>query len=252
MNRFTWISAALAAVMVLLAALGALCGAVGTLAGDEFFYGGMSRMAVMDTLGAADAPDVSAQITAAIGLTDAEQDAFAGEIAAFMRGETEAQPEVLNEKEQQHMRDVRRLVQLAGKVSQGCMTAAAGLAVVIAWLRMKAGRRGLFIGAGVGALLLGAIALGGAAMMNAQGFEALFLRFHELAFANDLWLMNPETDILIRMMPQLLFERAGMEAVRLALRSFAVTMAMLLAVAVIVGGMIRRQLSRGAQEEKQA
>ena len=70
---------------------------------------------------------------------------------------------------------------------------------------------------------------------------------HELLFTNDLWLMNPETDVLIRMMPQLLFERAAVSVAQRAGISFAVICALLAAVYLVVGGMIRRNLSEREQ-----
>ncbi len=243
MNKLTWITNTFACLMIVLAAVGALCGAVKTLATDIDLYCGMSRTAVMDTLGVKDALDVSSQTTAYIGITDEQQHIFAEEMVRFMKGETDAQPEILNEKERQHMLDVRALVQLAQTVSQGCMGVAAGLAVVIAWTGAKGKRRGMPFGTLIGAAIVAASAFGVYALLNAQGFEALFVRFHELFFTNDLWLMNPETDILIRMMPQLLFERAGMELVRLSVQSFMITWILLMLVYMIVGGMIRRQLS---------
>ena len=33
-------------------------------------------------------------------------------------------------------------------------------------------------------------------------FDGLFVLFHHLSFSNDLWLLNPATDMLIRLMPQ--------------------------------------------------
>lgn len=36
---------------------------------------------------------------------------------------------------------------------------------------------------------------------GAVDFDSLFILFHRLAFTNDLWLLNPETDLLIRLMP---------------------------------------------------
>ena len=39
------------------------------------------------------------------------------------------------------------------------------------------------------------------------GFEAIFIGFHRLAFTNDLWLMNPATDLIIRLMPTGFFVR---------------------------------------------
>lgn len=36
-------------------------------------------------------------------------------------------------------------------------------------------------------------------------FDSAFIKFHELFFNNDLWLLNPKTDIMIRMLPQEFF-----------------------------------------------
>ncbi|MBR5288510.1 MAG: DUF1461 domain-containing protein [Clostridia bacterium] len=245
MNKLKWISNILACLMIVLAALGAVCGAAVTIAMDEEFYGRMSRFAVQDTLDLGDLVNVTQPLTEYTGLTLDEHYAFAGEMVAFMRGETDAQPDILNEKEQQHMLDVRSLVRLAQTLSKGFMTVAAGLAVVIAWTSALGKRRGMPWGVLVGALLVAGSAVGVYALLNAKGFGALFVGFHELLFTNDLWLMNPETDILIRLMPQLLFERAGMELVRLALQSFMITWALLMAVYFIVGSMIGRQITRG-------
>ena len=32
-------------------------------------------------------------------------------------------------------------------------------------------------------------------------FNSLFILFHKVAFTNDLWLLDPQTDLLIRLMP---------------------------------------------------
>ena len=32
-------------------------------------------------------------------------------------------------------------------------------------------------------------------------FNSLFILFHKVAFTNDLWLLDPSTDLLIRLMP---------------------------------------------------
>lgn len=36
----------------------------------------------------------------------------------------------------------------------------------------------------------------------ATDFNKYFIKFHELFFNNDLWVLNPETDIMIRMLPE--------------------------------------------------
>lgn len=244
MKKLTWITHTLACLMIVLAALGALLGAVHGLATDAFFYGGMSRMAVAQSLGAQHANDVSSQITAYIGMDDAQQDVFAKDMVSFMKKETDELPQVLGDKERQHMRDVRTLVALAQTVSKGLMTIAAGLAVVIAWTGAQGKHRGMPFGTLIGVLVIATIGAVAYFLLQTQGFEALFVRFHEIAFTNELWLMNPETDILIRMMPQTLFEQAGKEVLRRALIGFTVTDLLLMSVHLIVGGMIRRQLAK--------
>lgn len=238
MKKLSVITAVLAGVMVVLAALGSLCGALAGKAQDTALYSGESRAAV----------EACGQDAAAyIGMTAAQQDAFAQEIVLFMKGETDAQPDVLGERERQHMLDVRALVQLAQKLSQGCTMLAAALAVVVAWTG-EGRRKPVLLGAlgGLGVLIFAA--LGAALAVNGAGFEALFVRFHEIAFTNDLWLLNPETDVLIRMMPQLLFERAAQNVLAKALGSFAVTLAMLAVICGIFEKMIRQHLT---EREKQ-
>lgn len=243
MNKLSWITNALACLMIVVAALGAVCGAVFSLATDINFYCGMSRRAVMDTLGVTGMLDVSRQTTAYIGLTDEEQHAFADQIVRFMHGETERQPDILNEKEQQHMLDVRDLVMLAQKGSKISMTISAILAVIVAWTGAKEKRRGMPIGVLFGLLIVASIAGGVYALLNTAGFERMFVGMHKLLFTNDLWLMDPAQDILIRMMPQMLFERAGMEIARLALRGAMITWVHLCVIYILVGNMVRRNLT---------
>ena len=39
------------------------------------------------------------------------------------------------------------------------------------------------------------------ALLACIDFDSLFILFHKVAFTNDLWLLNPQTDLLIRLMP---------------------------------------------------
>ena len=43
----------------------------------------------------------------------------------------------------------------------------------------------------------------------AVDFDGLFVTFHRVAFRNDGWLLDPRTDLLIRLMPEQLFVRMG-------------------------------------------
>ena len=243
MKKMAWLTGILTGLMVLLAALGAVGVAVKNIAGDETFYAAQSRQAVMQEGGFAS----EAEVTAYIGLDEMQQQAVAGGMAAYVTGGADALPEILNENERQHMRDVRAIMASIANMSRTCMTLAAALAVVTAWTGAKLKRRNLprLIGglAAVGLLTLAALLAAGA--LASGGFAQMFTVMHELLFDNDLWLMNPETDILIRMMPQPLFEQALLSVVNRALRTFALVWAMLLAVEWTVSGMIRRHLDKG-------
>lgn len=247
MKKLSWITGILVFVMVLLAALGSVCGAVDQIAADENFYSGMSRAAVMKYLGVEDDPQAGTKVSEYIGMTDGEQTAFAGEMAAFMRGETDAQPAVLNEEERQHMLDVRNLTQTAGGMSRTYLTAAAVLAVIAAWTGAKLRRRMLpkLIG-GLGAVSVIMLLVQG--VMNevaSGGFAQLFVQMHETLFTNDLWLMDPATDILIRMMPQPLFEQALLNGASIALRMLVIVLVMLFAVNFIIESMLHKHVAKG-------
>lgn len=245
MKGLSGATGALVCLAVLLAALGAVLGAVRSVAVDETLYGAQARLAVMDELGLAS----EAEASAVIGLDAPAQDELARRIAKSM-----AQPEAdfafepLNEREQAHMRDVHALIQAAQRAAQLCVGIAAGLAVAAAWTgaRLRRRRRAVLLGGACAVVLLAIAACAACAGMRG-GFTPAFYRMHELLFTNDLWLMNPETDVLIRMMPQLLFERAAVSVAQRAGVSFAVICALLAAVYLVVGGMIRRNLSEREQ-----
>lgn len=245
MKKLSWITGILVFAVVLLAALGSVCGAVDQMATDQNFYNGMSRAAVAKYL---HAENDNAAVTEYIGLTDAEQDGFAKNMAAFMAGETDEQPDMLTDKEQQHMLDVRNLTQGAAGMSKTYLAVAAVLAVIAAWTAAKIEKRrhmpklvGLLAAVGVIMMLVSSVT----GDISALGFDKVFVNMHESLFTNDLWLMNPETDILIRMMPQELFEQALLNAASIALRLMVVSMLMLGALHIVIERMIRRHVVKG-------
>ncbi len=109
--------------------------------------------------------------------------------------------ELFKDKEVHHMRDVKRLlwgvygafllsvVCLAGLVGAGFATARKDYTPVLA--------RRLLWG---GALTVGLLALFG--IIASVGFDALFLLFHRISFANDFWQLDPRTDYLVLLFPQ--------------------------------------------------
>ena len=92
------------------------------------------------------------------------------------------------------------------------------------------------------ALTLGAGVFG--AMMQSGGFETMFVGMHRMLFINDNWLLNPATDILIRMMPQNLFETALADVLGQFARALVLSILLLAAAYAVVSGMVKRQLTQ--------
>lgn len=249
------VTALLCALAALCAALGALCGAVTRVATDESFYLDDSRRAVAVYLGREPGPELTeadeAAVTRYVGLTREEQQPVARALAADMRlpSATFEEIELLNADERQHMRDVRGIIRRVEGAAKTFNTLAAALALAAAWTaaglakRVRPALTGAAFGVGLPALLAAALLL--AARLGA--FAPLFVGMHELLFDNDLWRMNPNTDILIRMMPQPLFEAALLKALGLAAALLAVTLALLAALYALAGGMIRRSFERAGK-----
>ena len=54
------------------------------------------------------------------------------------------------------------------------------------------------------------IPLGGFALWACVDFDGAFTFFHRLLFNNDLWLLDPRTDLLIRICPESMFMAMGL------------------------------------------
>ena len=148
MKKQAWIVGLLAALAVMLAAVGSLCGAVYSEAINPALYGEKSRAAVAQAYGMHD----DDAVTAYIGMDAARQNEAAKIIALYMELGGEDTPlavDELNEKELSHMNDVRRLIALCKTVRTACISLAAGLAVAVAWVGagLKKRHRPVIVGA---------------------------------------------------------------------------------------------------------
>ena len=114
--------------------------------------------------------------------------------------------ELFNDKEIAHMQDVKQLIW--GTYVLGAVSAVYISVTVLvgfcrrrknfqdkSWLDTVAPR--LLWGGGLTLSLLLVFGL-----LAATGFDTLFLRFHQLSFANDFWQLDPRTDYLVRLFPQ--------------------------------------------------
>lgn len=248
------ITALLCALAALLAAVSSLLAAAAGIARDESFYLDDSRRAVAVYLGREPGrtltEDDEAAVTRYVGLTREEQSPVARRIAKDMRlpdAAFEQGLDVLNAREQQHLRDVRDIVLHARSLSGALTALAAALAVAAAWTDagMKKRARPALLGALCAAGVLALLALVLAAALFAGGFAPLFVGMHKLLFDNDFWLLDPERDILIRMMPQPLFEAALGRLLAAAGGVLAATLAALAA----LYGMIRRNFRESDQRK---
>ena len=125
--------------------------------------------------------------------------------------------DLFNEKEVIHMHDVKRLVR--GVYWAFAASAACLVAVILAGSVLQRRRylptlaRHALWGGGLTVVLLAAFGL-----VATVGFDALFLLFHQVSFANDFWKLDPRTDYLVLLFPQGFWFDATMWA---ALRALA-------------------------------
>lgn len=114
------------------------------------------------------------------------------------------QREYYNEKEKAHMADVKALYLNASKIA---VAMAAVGAAIIAFILAKQKKGGLKIVFG-GALTGGIVVLAFFAVIGiwaAIDFTNFWISFHHVFFTNDLWLLDPSTDLLIRMFEEQFF-----------------------------------------------
>lgn len=147
------------------------------------------------------------------GLPEGEYPGVGTMTAEYLTGEREAfqytvqGAEVFQEHEAAHMADCRDLIRLDTIVCILCGTAALLLTACGLWRRD--GRRDFLRGAVYGMLgTAGVVLIFG--IWAAVNFNGLFVTFHKVAFRNNGWLLNPKTDLLIRLMPISFFVRLGL------------------------------------------
>ena len=104
-----------------------------------------------------------------------------------------------------HMADCRGLIGLAGRLRWIAAAAALLSAAAGAVLRQRRD----FTGGMLAGLCGAAAVFTGITVWALADFDGLFVTFHRLAFTNDGWLLDPRTDLLIRLMPVNFFITLG-------------------------------------------
>lgn len=151
------------------------------------------------------------------GLTPDAQSRVNRVLSSYLRGsrpdiDTEEEvfgirQQVFNEDEQAHMVDVLHLFELERAVRMASLSAGACLLLLSILIARKPLIRTALRTLRAFGLILLVLATGLVLLWTTNGFEQLFLLFHKLLFTNDLWLMDPRTDAMIRMLPSGFFLR---------------------------------------------
>ncbi len=111
-----------------------------------------------------------------------------------------ANPAVFNEREVGHMNDVRTIIRRLVELDWWATAIILTVIVASIFVERKRGLRHVFGGIAAGGVLtLLLIAIIG--LLSLTDFERVFLAFHKMSFDNDLWLLDPRTDNLIRFFP---------------------------------------------------
>ena len=143
-------------------------------------------------------------------------DSAPGEYSVLaLRVDGELRP-AFNERETAHLADCFDLFALLRKVRRRLVPWAVLLIVGGAYLLRD--RRRIRRCAALSPLIL-LLPLGAFAAWAAADFDGAFTFFHRVLFHNDLWLLDPRTDLLIRICPQSMFEDMGR---MIALRGLAI------------------------------
>ena len=108
-----------------------------------------------------------------------------------------------SDKENAHLKDVRGIVsflKLARYAGGGLVIGILGYLYFFGSKDRKALLSDAARGFALSALFLLALATA-LAIWGIVNFDGLFITFHKLLFRNDLWLLNPNTDVLMALMP---------------------------------------------------
>ncbi|MBN2558626.1 MAG: TIGR01906 family membrane protein [Clostridia bacterium] len=134
--------------------------------------------------------------------------------------------ELFNAREKSHMADVKNLFALAKRINFGLFITIVFL-LIFCLAYDKEGMKKYFMKycAITLAVILSAWII--IAVLALIDFTAFWTAFHKLFFTNDLWLLDPSTDLLIRMMPQRFFIRILSEILWRFMVSYILVMGLL-------------------------
>ena len=149
-------------------------------------------------------------ISMSTGITNADLRQVGADIRSYINSSDEpmdiqtnifgVEEDLFNSKEIAHMKDVKNLVRAVYILA---LVSVIYLSSMTLFGFIKQGRlftlaiaKRLAIGGGLTMAMLILFSL-----VAVMGFDSLFIKFHEISFANDFWRLNPRTDYLVRIFP---------------------------------------------------
>lgn len=150
------------------------------------------------------------QVTQAVSMTMEDLLDVTGEMMSYLRGNRDnlhvdttmggVEREFFNAREIAHMEDVRGLFLGALSIRRGCLMVMVLCLIVLILLKTSFTRtfpRAVCAGTGIFFILSAIIAF-----IISTDFTRYFIMFHHIFFKNDLWVLNPSTDMLINIVPE--------------------------------------------------
>lgn len=136
-----------------------------------------------------------------------------GLLAGYLAGNKDALDgtDMFNADEKAHMVDVYNIFAALRVIKNAAFAVSVLLLVLVYYKRKNYSVMQLRLGIIFGVMLffLPFIAVGAWAAVD---FNSAFIKMHEILFTNELWIMNPKTDLMIRMLPEAFFLKLGVEA----------------------------------------
>lgn len=133
--------------------------------------------------------------------TDALLDYLKGErdnlnVSITMKG---YEQEAFNSKEISHMSDVKKLYQFTLRLRAFCLGFALAILIVLGYFKKLV--LSDFCTRLMKSIVILIFSVAALSLWAFTSFDSFWTVFHQIAFRNDLWLLNPNTDLLINLFP---------------------------------------------------
>ncbi|MEZ4357334.1 MAG: TIGR01906 family membrane protein [Eubacteriales bacterium] len=151
----------------------------------------------------------------AIGISEEELDEVTSVLLGYTKGERDdmditasingVSREVFNDREKSHMEDVRYLY-LSAMIVRNIAVIISSVLLLLLIISKRHIWTAYFIRKSMIMFFIILALFLGIGAYAAIDFDSFWIMFHKIFFVNDLWLLDPSTDILILMVPSAFFE----------------------------------------------